>query len=76
MKPSKEVHDGDAVRNMVNRGVSERVAMTITGDKTRSVFDRYHIVSPRSLEDAARRLTGIVPSIGWSGEVDGRRLTP
>ena len=49
-----------AVRNMVNRGVAERVAMTITGHKTRSVFERYHIVSPRELEDAARRLTGIV----------------
>ncbi len=47
-----------AVRNMVNRGASEKVAMTATGHKTRSVFDRYHIVSPSDLQELARKLAG------------------
>ena len=49
------------VRNLVNAGVAERGAMTTTGHKTRAVFDRYHIVSPGNLQDAAWKLAGTIP---------------
>jgi hypothetical protein len=45
-------------------GVSERVAMTMTGHKTRSVFDRYHIVSQRDQGEAARQLDELDAAAG------------
>jgi len=56
------VHDlrRSAIKNMVDAKVGEKTAMTISGHKTRSTFDRYNIITEeavaRALDDVSDHL--------------------
>ena len=66
-----------ALGSLVRSGVPARVAMKLTGHKTRSVFDRYDVVSPNDLRVAVERLDAVPvlvrkDEVGRSGETPAR----
>jgi integrase len=59
-----------ACSNLIKAGVPEKVAMTISGHKTRAVFDRYHIVHTEDVQNAM----SLVESLGKSGQPNGENI--
>jgi integrase len=57
------IHDlrRSAIKNLMKAGVNEKVAMKISGHKTRDVFDRYHIVDTEDVVEAMRRVQTVKP---------------
>jgi integrase len=71
IKALRVFHDlrRSCVKSLIAQGVPERVIMQMCGWKTRSVLDRYHIVSEGDLRAAAAKIdaTHVQPSVNLKG---------
>ena len=56
--PTRFLHDcrRTAARNLIRASVAERVAMLLTGHKSRAIFDRYNIIHEQELLEAGDQL--------------------
>ena len=56
--PTRFLHDcrRTAARNLIRANVPERVAMLLTGHKSRAIFDRYNIINEQELLEAGDQL--------------------
>ena len=68
--PTRFLHDcrRTAARNLIRASVPERVAMLLTGHKSRAIFDRYNIIHEQELLDAGAPWRGGVGRCATSSE--------
>jgi hypothetical protein len=62
---------------MIRAGISDKMAMLISGHKTRSMFDRYHIIDERDIVQAGYKMERYLESLNPVGteERKGTSLT-
>ena len=74
--PTRFLHDcrRTAARNLIRASVPERVAMLLTGHKSRAIFDRYNIINEQELLDAGDQLVEYLAQQAQAGPIRRRPL--
>ena len=67
--PTRFLHDcrRTAARNLIRANVPERVAMLLTGHKSRAIFDRYNIIHEQELLEAGDQLVAYLAQQAQAG---------
>ena len=75
--PTRFLHDcrRTAARNLIRASVPERVAMLLTGHKSRAIFDRYNIIHEQELLDAGDQLVAYLAQQAPAGPARRRPHT-
>ena len=75
--PTRFLHDcrRTAARNLIRANVPERVAMLLTGHKSRAIFDRYNIIHEQELLDAGDQLVEYLAQQAQAGPARRRPHT-
>ena len=76
--PTRFLHDcrRTAARNLIRASVPERVAMLLTGHKSRAIFDRYNIIHEQELLDAGDQLVAYLAQRAQATSARGRQRPP
>ena len=76
--PTRFLHDcrRTAARNLIRANVPERVAMLLTGHKSRAIFDRYNIIHEQELLEAGDQLVAYLAQQAQQAQAVPARQRP